>query len=91
MGSQVDVGANQKIAKIFDINTTVLSRQLPTLILFKNFEEVRRFPPITPDGEIPKVLNYDGEQIERYFEFRRVRILNVLQKRQWQIEGATPK
>ncbi len=87
----MNVGTNQKIAKIFDINTTVLSRQLPTLVLFKNFEEVRRFPPLNKEGEIPKVLNYDGEQIERYFEFRRVRILNILQKKQWQLEGSPTK
>ena len=34
-----------ELAKRFNINTSAVSRQLPTLILFEDGKEVNRFPP----------------------------------------------
>lgn len=83
----VNVGKHRKVAETLNINTTVLSRQLPTVILFKNFEEIRRFPPINEEGLIAKVLRFDGEQLEKFFEFKRIRMMIVFQKKQWEIEN----
>ncbi len=52
------------------INVSGYSRQLPSAILFKDFEEVRRFPPINEEGKIGKVLKYNEKELERYFELR---------------------
>ena len=83
----VNVGRHRKVAETLNINTTVLSRQLPTVILFKNLEEIRRFPPINEEGLIAKVLRFDGEQLEKFFEFKRIRMMIVFQKKQWEIEN----
>lgn len=71
----------------FNINTTVLSRQLPTILLFKNFEEIKRFPPINKDGLIAKVIKFDPELLDSFFEFKRIKMMLVFQKRQLQIEN----
>jgi len=41
----VNLGSLPELAKRYNINTSAVSRQLPTLILFEDGKEVNRFPP----------------------------------------------
>ena len=48
-----------KIAEKFNINTSSISRQLPTLIMFEDGKEVIRFPPLDEDTKrYMKVISY---------------------------------
>eukprot|EP01017_Pseudomicrothorax_dubius_P027919 TRINITY_DN3273_c0_g2_i2.p1 TRINITY_DN3273_c0_g2~~TRINITY_DN3273_c0_g2_i2.p1 ORF type:complete len:274 (-),score=59.32 TRINITY_DN3273_c0_g2_i2:95-916(-) len=61
-----------EIAKRFQINTSGLSRQLPTLILFEEGKEYIRFPPIEEKtGKIGRVLKYDKKQLAKYFDLEK--------------------
>lgn len=62
----------KEVADKLQINVSGLSRQLPTVILFKNCKEVSRFPTINEEGKIGKVLKYDEKELERYFQFREI-------------------
>ena len=42
----MDVGRYPEIAEQYHINTSALARQLPTVIMFQNGEEVGRVPAI---------------------------------------------
>ena len=58
--AEVNVALLKDLAKKYDINTSTLSRQLPSLILFENGQEQLRFPPIDEkSGKVTKVLKYD--------------------------------
>lgn len=57
-----------EIAKDYDINTSGVSRQLPTLIMFENGTEVARFPAINEEGKVGKVLKYDKRLLAKYFD-----------------------
>lgn len=50
------------------IDTSGLSRQLPTAALFRNGAEVRRFPAFGHDGRVGRVLRFDARKLESYFE-----------------------
>lgn len=67
---KVNVDQCPKAAKQMKINAGGFSRQLPSLILFKNFKELKRFPAIVKDGTIGKVLKYDGKKLEKFFELK---------------------
>ena len=41
----VNLVALPEMAKTYSINTSAISRQLPTLILFEDGKEISRFPP----------------------------------------------
>jgi len=41
----VNLVALPEMAKTYNINTSAISRQLPTLILFEDGKEISRFPP----------------------------------------------
>ena len=41
----VNLSTLPEMAKTYNINTSAISRQLPTLILFEDGKEVLRFPP----------------------------------------------
>ena len=45
----MNLAATPDLAKKYNINTSALSRQLPTLIMFENGKEVNRFPPYDDD------------------------------------------
>lgn len=48
-----------KIAEKHNINTSSISRQLPTLIMFEDGKEVIRFPPLDEDTKrYMKVIKY---------------------------------
>lgn len=57
---KVDLTRSPETAAKYKINTSPLSKQIPTLILFKNGEEMKR-PLVTSNGKlIPFALNYDN-------------------------------
>jgi len=67
--AEVDVANLKDLATRYTINTSVMSRQLPTLILFEDGEEKLRFPPISQEsGKVGKVLKYDKVEIAKYFD-----------------------
>jgi len=49
---KIDLTRNPKAAEKYKINTHALSKQLPTLILFKNGEEEMRRPLIGSKGKL---------------------------------------
>jgi thiol-disulfide isomerase/thioredoxin len=56
---KVDLARNAEIAQKYKINTSSLSKQLPTLILFRNGKEFMRRPLVNNSGKLVKfVLNY---------------------------------
>lgn len=57
------------ISSKYSINTSGLSRQLPTVILFEDGVEVARFPPIDPKTKkVGKVLKYESKTLAKYFD-----------------------
>ncbi|XP_054166431.1 thioredoxin-related transmembrane protein 2 homolog [Oppia nitens] len=57
---KIDLARNEETAKEFRINTSALSKQLPTLILFKNGKEETRRPVVNNNGKLVKFnLNFD--------------------------------
>jgi len=67
--AEVDVAALRDLALKYDVNTTIMSRQLPTLILFEDGQEIMRFPPIDEKtGKAGRVLKYNKKELAKYFE-----------------------
>jgi thioredoxin-like negative regulator of GroEL len=64
----VNVSKNKEIAKDYGINISGVSRQLPTLIMFEEGEEICRFPAINDEGKIGKVLKYDKRILSKFFD-----------------------
>ena len=53
---KIDVGRFPEVAAKYYINDTSFSRQLPTVILFKNGEEFCRRPSVNSKGKIEKFI-----------------------------------
>lgn len=64
----VNVTQLPEIAKLFNINLSGISRQLPTVILFENGIETQRFPAINDEGKIGKVIKYDSAKLAEWFD-----------------------
>ena len=47
----VNVDRNQEIANKYRINTTGFSKQLPTVLILEDGEQVCRFPPVDTKGK----------------------------------------
>ncbi|CAD8050640.1 unnamed protein product [Paramecium sonneborni] len=61
-----------RLAECYRINTSAMSRQLPTVILFEDGEEAQRFPPIDEKtNKIPKVLKYGKKELQSYFDLEK--------------------
>jgi thiol-disulfide isomerase/thioredoxin len=60
----------QELADEFGIDTSGASKQLPTIIVFEDGEEVSRLPPVKPNGEVMRTT-LTGEAIERVFDLER--------------------
>lgn len=52
--AKIDVGKSPKIAKEYGINTTTMSRQLPTIIVFKDTKAVTWRPMAGKNGKVIK-------------------------------------
>lgn len=64
----VNVVKNPDIAQDYFINTSGVSRQLPTIVMFEDGYEVSRFPEINDEGKIGKVLKYDRRELAKFFD-----------------------
>eukprot|EP00756_Hemistasia_phaeocysticola_P005759 Hpha_TRINITY_DN13487_c0_g2::TRINITY_DN13487_c0_g2_i1::g.130799::m.130799 len=62
-------GAFQDFVRECKIDTSAMSKQIPSLILFKNGKEIRRLPV---DNEGSYLSAYTREQIERHFDMRKI-------------------
>lgn len=52
--AKMDLGRWPRIAKEFNISTSGMSKQLPTLIAFENGKEIGRIPHVFPDGSVAR-------------------------------------
>ena len=64
----VNVVQHPEIAKDLDINTSGISKQLPTLIMYEDGQEIARFPSFNEDGKVGKVLKYESRLLAKYFD-----------------------
>jgi hypothetical protein len=64
--ARVDVDEVRGVAQKVVIDTSGMSFQLPSLILYDAGKEVSRFPPVDSTGRVAKVLKYDIRMIVRY-------------------------
>lgn len=65
----VNLDKVKDISVKFSINTSGFSRQLPTVIMFEDGEEVLRFPPIdSKTKKVSKVLKYESKILGKYFD-----------------------
>ena len=69
---RVDVEKLEYLAKKCAVDTSSMSNQLPSLVLYEKGREVKRFPPVSEDGRIPKVLNYRAKDIVNYLGIERI-------------------
>lgn len=61
-----------RLAECYQISTSSISRQLPTLIIFEDGEEVQRFPPVDKvTRKIPRVLKYGKRELQNYFDLEK--------------------
>jgi len=68
---KIDVGRFPDVAAKYQINDTSFSRQLPTVILFKNGEESCRRPAINSKGKIEKFF-FTEDNIQAAFDFNNI-------------------
>ena len=54
------------------VDTSGFSRQIPSLILYSQGKENKRFPPVNSDGEIPMVVNYKVKEIIKFLGIDRL-------------------
>ncbi|CAG2169482.1 unnamed protein product [Oppiella nova] len=58
---KIDLARNEETAKHYKINTSALSKQLPTLILFRNGKEAMRRPTVNNNSKLVKFnLTFDN-------------------------------
>jgi hypothetical protein len=56
------------LAKSYNINTSGFSKQLPTVMIIEDGEEILRFPPVDKDNKVAKVAKYDYKILLSYFD-----------------------
>ena len=66
------MGVYENKSQELKVNISGYSRQLPTVILYKNGVEQKRFPDYNEEGKIGKVLKYDVDNLEKYFGFKHI-------------------
>lgn len=62
---KIDVGRYPEVGEKYHINTSALTRQLPTLILFQNGQEVGRVPAII-SGKVQKFIFKEQDIIDTF-------------------------
>jgi hypothetical protein len=62
---KIDVGRYPDVGTKYHINTTALTRQLPTLILFENGEESGRVPAIV-SGKVQKFVFNEADIVNTF-------------------------
>ena len=66
---KIDVGRFPDVAAKYQVNDTSFSRQLPTVILFKNGEEFCRRPAVNSKGKIEKFFFTEVSNLSTIFGF----------------------
>ena len=69
---RVEVDRLPSIAEKCFIDTSGISRQLPSLIVYKKGVEYKRFPVINEQGVVGRVLKYSVREIVTYMEIDRL-------------------
>lgn len=64
--ARIDVEHNEHLAKKCAVDYTGFSRQLPSLIVYEDGKEVKRFPPVDREGNIPRYVVYKVKEIVQY-------------------------
>jgi hypothetical protein len=67
----LDLSKNAELATELEIDTTSRSIQLPSILLFSQGEQVRRYPPFSDDGKVIKT-NMTKVQYVRLYCWRRI-------------------
>lgn len=67
----VNVETAPLIAKKCVVDTTGMTRQLPSLLLYEDGIEVARFPPVNAQGSRPQVVKYRFKEIADYLGLER--------------------
>ena len=65
---QVNVSKVPELAKLFSINTSGFTRQLPTVLMVENGYITARFPPIKENSKVDKVVKLDYKILLKYFD-----------------------
>lgn len=68
---KVDIGRYPDAAKKYRINDSSLSKQLPTIILFKDGQEVLRRPTVDPKLKVAKFL-FTEENVRGAFDVKNI-------------------
>lgn len=68
---KVDIGRYPDAGKKYRVNDSSLSKQLPTMVIFKEGKEVDRRPFIDPKGKIIKFL-FSDENIKAAFDLKQL-------------------
>lgn len=71
---KVCIDSSQFLAKKCAIDTSAYSKQLPTLVLYSNGKEQKRFPPVGPNGEVGMIVNYKVKEIIKYLGLDRIHL-----------------
>jgi Thioredoxin len=69
---KVDVSESKFLAKKCAIDPSGFSRQIPSLILYSEGKELKRFPPVNSSGEVGMVINYKYKEIIKYLGIDRL-------------------
>lgn len=81
---KVDVGRYPELAKKYYINDTSFSRQLPTVIVFKNGEEFDRRPTYDTKGALQKfIFNEVTCDTSKLFKFSNYDSSRIISKSNW--------
>mmetsp|Transcript_5207 Transcript_5207/g.5180 ORF Transcript_5207/g.5180 Transcript_5207/m.5180 type:complete len:90 (+) Transcript_5207:448-717(+) len=64
--ARIDVENNEHLAKKCAVDNSGFSRQLPSLIVYEDGKEVKRFPPVDKEGYAPKVKSYKTKEIVQF-------------------------
>ena len=67
----VNVESSPLIAKKCVVDTSGVTRQLPSLLLYENGREIARFPPVSDQGSRPHVAKYRLKEIADYLDLER--------------------
>ena len=60
------------LAKRCVVDSASYSRQLPSLILYSQGKEMKRFPPINEKGEVSVTINYKIKEIVKFLGIDRL-------------------
>jgi hypothetical protein len=69
--ASIDIGVWPELAEELSIDTSGMSFQIPSVILYEGRKEVSRLPPINTKGEVTTKVALDKAGVIKYFELER--------------------